>query len=97
MTNDLISQIRTSAMFVDSILSASNKRGYTVEMSWNGWQIDFGNKDLHEQYLKNLYPAIIDPKANVAVLIAKIARGRPCTHRPMREVIVDLKATIVNR
>ncbi len=76
--------------FVNEVINIAGKHGYTIENSRNGRQIDFGNKKLHEGHLTKLYPAIIQPNANIKELIEDIAPGRPCSHKPMREIVEKL-------
>ena len=64
------------------------KDGYRIETNRNGQtQIDFGHKKLHSGHLEQLFVAILKPGANVARVIESVAPGRPCTHRPMREIL----------
>ncbi len=76
--------------FVNSVIDEAKRLGYPIELSRNGRQIDFGHKKLHEQHLRKLYPAILQPGANIPKLIDAVAPGRPCTHKPMREIICNL-------
>ena len=64
--------------------------GYWIEPSRNGVQIDFGHKKLHEGHLRALFPDILAKGVNVAKLIETVAPGRPCVHRPMREIIAQI-------
>ncbi len=83
--------ISTADEFVSEVLKAAAERGFKVEDSRNGKQIDFGNKKLHEGHLRALYPAITVPGADIRALIERVAPGRPCTHRPMREIIGGIR------
>lgn len=77
-----------SQQFVDSVVREARKDGYRIETNRNGQtQIDFGNKKLHSGHLQELFPAILNPGANVAKAIENVAPGRPCTHKPMREIL----------
>jgi hypothetical protein len=40
--------------------------------------------------LDKLYPDILAPGANVPALIEGVAPGRPCTHRPMKEILRNI-------
>jgi hypothetical protein len=78
-------------MFINETLEEARKQGHVIECSGrNGMQINFGNKKLHEGHLRKLYPDILRPNAHIARLIDVVAPGRPCTHKPMREIIHSL-------
>ncbi len=79
--------------FIKNIIKIAKTHGYQVEESNNGLQIDFGNKKLHEGHLDRLYPDILQPNANINKLIDAVAPGRPCSHKPMREIIAELLDT----
>jgi len=49
-----------------------------------------GNKKLHEKHLGDLHPDILTDGANVSALIDGVAPGRPCTHKPMKEIIAKI-------
>jgi len=77
--------------FIDAVVREASKDGYRIETNRNGQtQIDFGHKKLHAGHLEKLYPAILKPGANVAREIENVAPGRPCTHRPMREILARI-------
>ena len=77
--------------FVDSVIQIARQMGYSVERGRQGLrQVDFGHKKLHEDHMRNLYPDILQPAANVAKLIDQVAPDRPCTHRPMRQIIAKI-------
>ena len=82
----------TKNQFIDAVIEEARKAGYSIEASRNGRQIDFGNKKLHEKHLRNLYPAILADGGNVSGVIDRIAPGRPCTHRPMKDIIAKIKS-----
>jgi hypothetical protein len=83
--------ITTKKMFVNATIEEARKQGYPIEeQTRHGRQINFGHKKLHEQHLQALYPAILQPNANIAALIDEVAPGRPCAHKPMREIICSL-------
>lgn len=82
--------IETATTFTRWIVEEARKRGYPIESTRNGAQINFGHKKLHEQHLRNLHPSILRPGANIGRLIDAVAPGRPCTHKPMREIIAAL-------
>ena len=78
-------------LFIESVMRIAKSHNYVIEESKNGLQIDFGNKKLHEGHLRKIYPDILQANANIKELIDKVAPGRPCSHKPMREIIEDLK------
>jgi hypothetical protein len=79
--------------FVNEVLRVARERGYTLEYNArNGRrQIDFGHKKLHTGHLEDLYPAILHQGVHIPSLIEHVAPGRPCSHRPMREIIEQLR------
>ena len=88
--------------FVDAVFVIAKQKGYIQETGRNGIrQIDFGNKKLHEDHLRQLYPKILHPLAITDTsytrkLIEDIAPGRPCTHKPMREIVESLLHKLKN-
>ncbi len=80
----------TENEFVDSVLAEALRQGYRTGSSRNGRQIDFGHKKLHEGHLRTLYPHILAEDADVTALIEKVAPGRPCSHKPMKEVLAKI-------
>ena len=84
--------------YVDAVVRVARDKGYAIEVSArNGeTQIDFGNKKLHAEHLRSLYPAILLDGADIRNLIEKVASGRPCSHKPMREIIEIVKETITD-
>ncbi len=80
--------------FIQEVIRIARERGYKLESNarTGQTQIDFGNKKLHAGHLGDLYPAILSANANVPSLINKVAPGRPCTHKPMREIVNQLRA-----
>ena len=79
---------------VDMIIHGARKKGYTIEDSENGRQINFGHKKLHEGHLAELCPDIFRPDAHIPTLINKVAPGRPCAHKPMREIVESINAKL---
>lgn len=77
----------TLAQFLDAFFKIGRTLGYPVEMSRNGRQIDYGHKKLSERHLRKLHPEILQPDAHIPSLINRVAPGRPCAHRPTREII----------
>ena len=77
--------------FVDKVVGIARKMGFKIETNRHGLtQIDFGNKKLHAGHLQRLFPKILEADANVAKIIETVAPGRPCTHKPMREIVVQI-------
>ena len=79
--------------FVDAVLAEASRRGYKIESSRSGRQVDFGHKKLHEGHLRALYPAILAHEGSVSALIDEVAPGRPCSHRPMKEILAAITRT----
>jgi hypothetical protein len=78
--------------FIDEVLRIAKEFHHPMERNRSGLrQIDFGHKKLHEDHIRRLYPAVLEPAASVSKLIDWVAPGRPCTHKPMREIIVKYK------
>lgn len=78
--------------FIDALLAEAQRQGYEIEESRNnGRQIIFEHeKKLHEGHLRELFPNILDQGANISALIDSVAPGRPCSHKPMREIIASI-------
>ena len=77
--------------FIDQVAKNAQAKGFNTETNRNGqMQIDFGHKKLHSGHLAQLFPEILFQDANVSKLIEAVAPGRPCTHRPMREIVEQL-------
>lgn len=86
-----MSQNLNEAIFVKRVVFHARKSGFRIETAPSGEeQIDFGNKKLTVTHLSKLYPAIVQENADVAKLIDTIAPGRPCTHKPMKEIVQKL-------
>jgi len=82
----------TREQFIDTVIDVAKMHGYPVRINrYNQWQIDFGHKQLHEGHLAKLYPDILKEDVNIRKLIKRVAPGRPCTHRPMEEIIGYIK------
>jgi len=80
--------------FIDEVVRCARANGFKIETNRNGQtQIDFGHKRLHSGHLAQLFPEILFRDANIAELVDAVAPGRPCTHKPMREIIVNLAET----
>ena len=81
----------TKEQYLEAIFKIAAKLKYTVELNRDGLrQIDFGHKKLHEGHLEKLYPDILKADAHLPTLIEMVAPGRPCAHRPMREIIEEM-------
>lgn len=81
----------TEKEFIDAVIFEAQRHGYLVESSRNGRQIDFGHKKLHEKHLCRPYPAILREDMDIAGLIDVVALGRPCSHRPMKEILARIR------
>ncbi len=79
--------------FLRDLLRIARSHNYTVERLRGGTvpQIDFGHKKLHARHFEKLFPEILADGADVGALIENVAPGRPCSHRPMREIVNQLK------
>jgi len=85
-------KLMTPEDFIQSVMVKAQKHGFKVEQNrFNQRQIDFGHKKLHEGRLLDLYPRIMDDKADIGKLIESVAPGRPCTHRPMKKIIAEIR------
>ena len=77
--------------FIEHVARNARAKGFKIETNRNGQtQIDFGPKKLHSGHLAQLFPEILFRDANVAKLIDAVAPGRPCTHKPLREIVEQL-------
>lgn len=78
--------------FVSSVVRLARASGYKIEINREGLtQIDFGNKKLHAKHLQSLFPAVLEEWANISALIEAVAPGRPCTHKPMKEIVSAIR------
>jgi hypothetical protein len=78
--------------FVNLVVTIARKNGWRIETNRDGLtQINFGNKKLHSRHLEAMFPDILEDGALISEIIQKVAPGRPCTFRPMREIIAELK------
>lgn len=79
--------------FIKEVIRIARERGYKIESNTRTGQeqIDFGNKKLHSGHLGDLYPAILSDYPNISSQIDKVAPGRGCSHKPMREIIEQLR------
>lgn len=78
--------------FIDDVFRVARERGYRIETNRrnNLPQIDFGLKKLHLGHIKKLYPDVLLENAKVNKLIERVAPGRPCSHKPFREIIEQI-------
>ena len=79
--------------FINEICNIAAKHGHKLEASRNGRQINFGKKKLHEGHLKRIFPFILRDDSHIPTLINEVAPGRPCSHKPMRLIIEEIKNT----
>ena len=79
--------------FMSEVIRVAGEHGYKIESNAKTGQaqIDFGNKKLHAGHLSELYPAILSTEANISTLIESVAPGRPCSHKPIKQIIEQLK------
>jgi len=79
--------------FINDIFRIAKRKGYQIETSRvNGLpQIVFGHKKLHLDHIKKLFPDVLFKNSNINKLIENVASGRPCTHKPFREIIGYIK------
>lgn len=85
--------MQTAQSFVEYVFRIGKQKGYRTEINRDGLQqIDFGHKKLHEGHLAAIFPAVLSPGANISSLIENVAPGRPCAHRPMKEIIAQLQS-----
>jgi len=79
--------------FEHDVFKIAKSQGYKIEKNKrNGLkQIVFDNKKLHAGHIQQLYPDSLTRTEELPKLIEKVAPGRPCTHRPMREIIDQIK------
>ncbi len=79
--------------FLRDILRIARSNNYTVERLRGGTvpQIDFGHKKLHALHFEKLFPEILADGTDIGALIEIVAPGHPCAHRPMREIVNQLK------
>ena len=54
-------------------------------------QIDFGNKKLHGNHFRALFPYVLADGANINELIETVAPGRPCAHVPFRKIVQQIR------
>jgi len=76
--------------FIDTILAEAQRQGHEIEEIRNGRQFNFGHKKLHEGHLRKLFPSILEQGAKIPALIDAVASGRPCSHKPMKEIISNI-------
>lgn len=93
---DLIHRVWRTTMttqeFIEQVIGFARSLGYTVMPNRNGqMQIDFGHKKLHTGHLVKLFPCLLMVDADISRLIESVAPGRPCAHRPMKEIIQKIR------
>jgi len=85
-------RMSTKTDFVADVIAIARRIGWRTEMNRDGLaQIDFGNKKLHAGHLEAMFPEILADGVSISNVIEKVAPGRPCTHKPMREIVAELK------
>jgi len=79
--------------YIDDVFRIAREKGHLIETNQrNGLaQIDFGLKKLHLGHIEKLYPDVLMENAKVNKLIESVAPGRPCSHKPFREIIEKIK------
>ncbi len=83
----------TKDKFLKAAIFNARKMKYKIQTNRNNQeQIDFGNKTLTTDHLSLMYPAILQPDADIPKIINKVAPGRPCTHKPMKEIVTMINA-----
>ena len=81
-----------TSQLVNLTIAVACEHGWRIETNRDGLtQIDFKNKKLHSKYLEAMFPEILADGASVSKIIERIAPGRPCTVRPMRLIITEIK------
>lgn len=77
--------------FVNLVVRIARSKGWRIETNHDGLtQIDFGNKKLHARHLEAMFPDIVAEDASISKVIDKVAPGRSCTHKPMREIMAEI-------
>ncbi len=78
--------------FVDRVVKIAREKGFQIETNRDGiTQIDFGNKKLHARHLRAMFPVILEDGVAIPTIIEKVAPGRPCTFKPMKEIVEEIK------
>lgn len=78
--------------FINQVVTIAQKKGFRIETNRDGvTQIDFGNKKLHARHLRAMFPRIVENGASISRTIEMVAPGRPCTFKPMKEIIEEIK------
>ena len=83
----------TKEEFVSDVFRIAKEKGYKTETCrGKGYpQINFGHKKLHTEHIKMLYPDVLEESVHIGRLIERVAPGRPCTHRPFREIVEQIR------
>lgn len=77
--------------FIDQVVKIAREKGFRIETNRDGLtQIDFGNKKLHSQHLRAMFPEILKDDVVISAIIENVAPGRPCTFKPMKEIIEEI-------
>ena len=81
------------SQLVNLTVAIAREKGWRIETNRDGLtQIDFGNKKLHAKHLEAMFPEILAEGASVSKVIERIAPGRPCTVKPMRLIVTEMKS-----
>lgn len=81
--------------FVNLVVTTARNKAWRIETNRAGiTQIDFGNKKLHARHFEAMFPGILSEGASISDVIDKVAPGRPCTHKPMREIIAEIRKNL---
>lgn len=85
--------------FIDDVFRIARERGYRIETNQRNSlpQIDFGIKKLHVGHIQKLYPDVLKKNARINELIERVAPGRPCSHKPFREIIGQINKERPNK
>jgi hypothetical protein len=83
----------TFQQFLSDILRLASFERYKIGLlrDTDYPQIDFGHKKLHGKHFLALFPHVLEDHANINKLIEATAPGRPCTHRPFRKIVEQIK------
>ena len=83
----------TQEDFIEDVFRIAEEMGYKIETTRGKdyLQIDFGNKKLHSEHIKELFPEALQSDVSIPRLIESVAPGRPCTHRPFREIVERIR------
>ncbi|NPE28790.1 hypothetical protein HNV12_12665 [Methanococcoides sp. SA1] len=78
--------------YVNAFFETANEMGYEIETCMRGSakgkrQIDFGNKKLHEEHIKALFPLVQNKGYEFTTEdFNTVVSGRPCAMKGFREI-----------